>query len=115
MVDNATKIELQLTYFVEQLALFFNIREDIERGLILLQEFNKIAGICTNPLKNVYCPINCMNPSDVIINNVAILPPNKRTKQRLLGSFFSPALEIHNSCIRQPPFSKKALRFSTTR
>jgi Reverse transcriptase (RNA-dependent DNA polymerase) len=109
LIDNATEIELQLTSFVDDLALFFNSREYIERGLTLLQEFNKIAGICANPTKSVYCPINCPNPLVVIANNIAISAANKRTKQRLLGSFFSPALRIHNSSHHATAVLKKSL------
>jgi Reverse transcriptase (RNA-dependent DNA polymerase) len=111
LIDNATEIELQLTSFVDDLALFFNSREDMERGLTLLQEFNKIAGIRTNPTKSVYCPINCLNPLTVIVNNIATSPANKRTKQRLLGSFFSLALGIRNYCTTQLQFSKRVSRF----
>jgi hypothetical protein len=100
---------LQLTSFVDDLALFFNSREDMERGLTLLQEFNKIAGIRANPTKSVYCPINCSNPLAVIVNNKAISPANKRTKQRLLGSFFSPAHGIRNSLHHAAAVLKKNL------
>jgi hypothetical protein len=109
LIDNATEIELQLTSFVDDLALFFNSREDMERGLTLLQEFKKIAGFCAKPTKSVYCPINCPNPLAVIVNNIAISPANKRTKQRLLGIFFSPALRIRNSSHHAASVLKKSL------
>jgi Reverse transcriptase (RNA-dependent DNA polymerase) len=109
LIDNATEIELQLTSFVNDLAMFFNSREDMERGLTLLQEFNKIAGICANPTKSVYCSINCSNPLTAIVNNKAISPANKRTKQRLLGSFFSPALGMLNSLHHATAVLKKSL------
>jgi hypothetical protein len=35
-LNNATEIELQLTSFVDDYALFFNSREDMEPGLDLL-------------------------------------------------------------------------------
>jgi hypothetical protein len=45
----------------------------------------------------------------VIINNIAISPANKRKKQRLLGSFFSPALGIRNSSHHAAAVRKQSL------
>jgi Reverse transcriptase (RNA-dependent DNA polymerase) len=109
LINNATEIESQLTSFVNDLALFFNSREDMERALTRPQEFNKIAGIRANQTKSVYCLINCPNPLAVIVNNIAISPANQRTKQRLLGSFFSPALGIRNSLHHASTVLKKSL------
>jgi hypothetical protein len=97
LVDIATEIELQLTCFVDDLTHLFNSRQDMEKDLLLLQEINKFAGFRKKPLKSVYSPINCKNPLYVIVNSVAITPAIKRKKKFLLGSFFSPALGIHNS------------------
>jgi hypothetical protein len=109
LIDNATEIEPQLTSFIDDLALFFNSREDMERGLILLQEFKKIAGIRANPAKGVSRLINCSNLLAAIVNNVHISPANKCTKQRLLESFFVSALGICNSSHQVTVILKKSL------
>jgi hypothetical protein len=49
------------------------------------------------------------NTLAVIVNNITISPANKRTKQRLLGSFSSPALRIRKSSHHATAVFKKSL------
>jgi hypothetical protein len=96
-IDNVMPLEIQITLFVDDLAWFFDSKEDLEYGMMIVCDFNKIAGIRANPSKSVYCQINCSTPTAVVIDNVTIEPANKRTRQRLLGSFFLPAQGIGDS------------------
>jgi hypothetical protein len=109
LIDDATEIILQLKMFVDYLALFVNSREDMEGGLFLRLEFNEIAEIWPNQTKSVYCPISCPNLFAVFVNNIAILPSNKHTKQCLLKLFLLSAFGICNSLHYLPAILKKKL------
>jgi Reverse transcriptase (RNA-dependent DNA polymerase) len=50
-------VKIQLTSFIDDLAIFFNNREDVIRGTELITSFNSIAGIRANPNKSAFIAI----------------------------------------------------------
>jgi Reverse transcriptase (RNA-dependent DNA polymerase) len=97
IVNNATPINITLTSYMDDLALFFNTRPDLISGLEMLSSYNNLVRICANPAKSVYCAFNSTNNEPITLGNQTIAPANDRQRQRLLGVYFNPSNGIKES------------------
>jgi hypothetical protein len=67
IVENATPINITLTSYMDDLALFFNTHTDLISGLETLSSYNNLVGIGANPAKSVYCAFNSTNNEPKIV------------------------------------------------
>jgi Reverse transcriptase (RNA-dependent DNA polymerase) len=91
MLSGAKPLEIQLISFMDDLAIFYNNRDNMIYGTKLLTSFNKTVGIRANPSKSAYIAINCPNKEPIDIDGVPINYANPKTKHRLLGAFLCSA------------------------
>jgi Reverse transcriptase (RNA-dependent DNA polymerase) len=90
-------IDILMTLFIDDLCLFFNTKKQAEKAIKLVQEFNTIAKIRTNPTKSEYVVFNCKDKTPQIVNEKEIFPAKSTNNIRLLGSFFSIRNRLKNS------------------
>jgi hypothetical protein len=57
---------------MEDLCVFFNTKQQAEKAIELVQEFNTIAKIRTNPTKSGYVLFNCKDKTPLIANEKEI-------------------------------------------
>jgi Reverse transcriptase (RNA-dependent DNA polymerase) len=70
MLSAALPIMIQLTSFMDDLARFYNSREDMIYGTNLITAFNKIVGIRADPNKSAYVAINCTRNEQIEVEGV---------------------------------------------
>jgi Reverse transcriptase (RNA-dependent DNA polymerase) len=100
-------IEILMTSFMDDLCMFFNTKQQEEKAIELVQEFNTIAKIRTNPTKSQYVAFNCKDKTPLIVNQKEIFPAKSTINIRLLGSFFSMRNCLKNSSKRSIAFLNK--------
>jgi hypothetical protein len=101
LLGKTQSVKIQLTSFMDNLAIFFNNCEDIIRGTGLITSFNSLVVICTNPNKSPYITYNWSNNNPFPIGNTTIHHATPRTPLKILGDFFSKTLgtceSLHNA------------------
>jgi hypothetical protein len=97
LIRETSLINIQLTSFMDDLAIFFHNQEDIICGTHLIGSFNSIVGIRANIKKSAYIAINSYGNEPIPIGNSSITHATPRTKHRLLGGFLSQTLGTRES------------------
>jgi hypothetical protein len=100
LVKYTNFINIQLTSFMDDLAIFFNNHEDSICGTNSIRSFSSIVRIHADITKSAYICINSPSNEPIFVENFAIAHAKPQTKHQLQEAFFSQPLGTRESLRR---------------